>query len=243
MPKPPFSPCRVDLAEKLHTLDMRVLFSAMLPLAKGNDVFRAYTLGFLCHFVLDTTAHPYIEARFPGKSHTPAEIQMDLMMSDRVSRSEVPAPPRRFYRTRHLAELDAFLTALVKSLFSLDAGGAFRRSFRKWIAINSLSYDPANRKLRFFGALEQLVGAQGKLTGYLVSRHADPFDRLNLAHASWIAPWDPQNSRTESFIDLFERACAEAPALLRAAWNALATGEPDEALTAIGARRMDARPV
>ena len=243
MPKPLLRPCRVCLAEKLHTLDMRVLFSAMLPLARGNDVLSAYTLGFLCHFVLDTTAHPYIEARFSGKAHTPSEIQTDLMMTDLVSLPGVPAPPRKFYRTRHLSELDAFHAALARTLFSLDAKGAFRRSYRKWIAVNTLSFDPKNRKLRFFGALNRLFGGKGAPVGYLVSRHADPLDRLNRSHAPWSAPWDLENRRTESFIDLFEQACAEAPELMRTALSALETGEAEEALSMIRARRMDAKPV
>jgi hypothetical protein len=243
MPKPPFTPCCVDLAEKLHMLDMRVLFSAMLPLARNSDVLRAYALGFLCHFVLDTTAHPYIEARFSGKAHTPAEIQMDLMMADRMALSGVPASPARFYRTRHLSELDAFHTALTKALFSLETEGVFCRSFRKWIVVNTLSFDPKNRKRRFFGMLERLFGAPGKITNYLVSRHPDPSDRLNCSHSIWSAPWEPSHPRTESFVDLFERACAQAPELLRAVWTAFETGESSEALSAIGARRMDARPV
>jgi hypothetical protein len=244
MPKPLFAPYRVDLADKLHKLDMRELFAAMLPLARGNDALCAYVLGFLCHFVLDTTAHPYIEARFSGKAHTPAEIQMDLRMADRVAFPGVPTPPRHFYQTCHLNELDAFHAALAKSLFSLETKGVFRRSFRKWIAVNTLSYDPQNRKLRFFSALERFLGAEGKITGYLVSRHPDPNDRLNVSHDVWHAPWKPDCSRTESFVDLFDRACAETPELLHAAWAALHAGEcSEEALAAIGARRMDARPV
>lgn len=243
MPKPLLSACRVDLAEKLHTLDMRALFSAMVPLARGNDAITAYALGFLCHFLLDTTAHPYIEARFGGKAHTPAEIQIDLMMADLVSLPGVPAPPRRFYRTRRLNELDAFHAALSMSLYSQETKGVFRRSYRKWIAVNTLSFDPKNRKLRFFGALERLFQKEGNLTGYLVSRHADPADRLNGAHSDWSAPWDSEHQRTESFCDLFDRARAEAPGLMQAALFALQTGETAAALSAIGARRMDARPV
>lgn len=243
MPRPPFAPCRVGLAEQFHTLDMRVLFSAMVPLASGSAVLRAYTLGFLCHFVLDTTAHPYIEARFAGKAHTPAEIQMDLMLANRCAVSSVPAPPYRFYHTRHLSELDAFHAALVQSLFSLNTKGVFRRSYRKWIAVNSLSFDPKNRKLRFFGGLERFFDRPGKITAYLVSRHADAYDRLNLSHQPWSAPWDLGTVRTESFLDLFDRACAQAPGLFSAALSALETGDPVEALAAIGARRMDAKPV
>lgn len=243
MPKPLFAPSRVGLAQKLHETDAREIFLALLPLAQKSAATSAYLLGFFCHFLLDTNAHPYIEARFPGSLHTPAEIQIDLMMADRVALSGVPEKPRRFYRTNHLGELDGLHAALAKALFNTDSVGAFARGFRKWIVVNTISYDPNNRKLRFFGALERLLDIKGKLTGFLVSRHPDPDDRLNLKRAIWRAPWDEATQRTESFVDLFDRACAEGPALLNALYAALQGGEKEEALRLIGARRMDARPV
>ena len=246
MPKPLFRPCRADLAEKLHKSDMREVFSAMLPLAEGNDILTAYTLGFLCHFLLDTTAHPYIEARFAGKSHTPSEIQMDLMMTDRIGSNGVPLTPRLFYRTQHLGLLDSFHTGLVHSLLGAepsDTAGVFARSFRKWILVNTLSYDPKNHKYRLFGALERLFHRPGTVTGYLVSRHADPSDRLNLSHAAWCAPWEESSKQSESFCDLFDQAVQEAPKLLNIALDAIHTGKPDQALAVIGPRRMDARAV
>ena len=243
MPKPLFSPNRVDLAQKLHETDAREIFLAMLPLAKTSAETSAYLLGFFCHFLLDTNAHPYIEARFPGSLHTPAEIQIDLMMTDRVAFPGVPEKPRVFYRTKYLAELDGLHAALTKALFNTDSVGVFARSFRKWIVVNTISYDPNNRKLRFFGSFERLFDIKGKLTGFLVSRHPDPNDRLNLSHATWRAPWDAAAARTESFVDLFDRACAEAPALLNALYIALLGEDKEEALRLIGARRMDARPV
>ena len=243
MPRPLFTHDRVDLAQKLHETDMRTIFTAMLPLAQTSAPRRAYALGFLCHFLLDTNAHPYIEARYPGSLHTPSEIQIDLMMTARVALPGVPAPPRGFYHMAHLDELDALHATLSKALFGADSAGAFARGFRKWIIVNTLSYDPNNRKLRFFGALERRFHREGQLTGYLVSRHPDPNDRLNLHHAAWRAPWSATVERTESFVDLFDYACAEGAALLNAALVALEGGSPDEALLLIGARRMDARPV
>ena len=242
MPKPLFSQSRDDLAQKLHTQDARALFAALFPLARGSASNQAYVLGFLCHFLLDTNAHPYIEARFFGKAHTPAEIQIDLMMASRLTYPGVPEKPRVFYKTAHLKELDELHTQLSKSLFSLETRGGFARGFRKWIRVNTLSYDPNNRKLRFFSGLETLFQKQGKITSYLVSRHADPDDRLNLNHTVWRAPWD-ETARTESFVELFERACGEAPAVMNAALIAMTSGDSTEAIERIGARRMDARPV
>ena len=83
----------------------------------------------------------------------------------------------------------------------------------------------------------------GKLTGFLVAHHPDPDDRLNLKHAEWRAPWEAEHTRTESFVELFERASEEAPGLLNATLAAMQRGDAAEALNRIGARRMDARPV
>ena len=243
MPKPLFAESRLDLAEKLHTLDARALFAALFPLAGGSAPKQAYALGFLCHFLLDTNAHPYIEARFFGKAHTPAEIQIDLMMASRVAFPGVPEKPRKFYAWRHLDELDELHAKLIEQLFAMETRGSFSRGFRKWIRVNTLSYDPNNRKLRFFGALERLLGKPGLITSYLVSRHSDPADRLNGNNAVWRAPWDTETARTESFPDLFEHACLEAPALLNAALLAMQGGDAAEAIRLIGARWMDARPV
>ena len=243
MPKPLFAACRTDLAEMLHTLDARALFAALFPLAKDSAPKQAYVLGFLCHFLLDATAHPYIDARFSGAAHSPAEIQMDLMMTSRIGYAGVPEQPRRFYRTRCLRALDELHALLASALFSQDTRGAFARGYRKWIAVNTLSYDPHNRKLRFFSRIEKRLHAPGRITSFLVSQHPDPDDRLNLSHAVWRAPWDETLARTESFVDLFDRACAEAPGLMNAALSAMLSGDDAEAMERIGARRMDARPV
>jgi hypothetical protein len=242
-PKPLFSACREPLAENMHALDARVLFASMFRLSAENETLEAYTLGFLCHFLLDSIAHPYIEARFPGKAHSPAEIQFDLMMTDRTQSPGVPVPPKRFYRTKRIRELDTLHAKLCAALFDIQTAGDFARSFRKWILINTLSYDPDNRKLRFFGALERLLHKPGVLTGLLVAHHPDPNDRLNAKHDEWRAPWEPQTPRTESFPDLFDDACREAPALLDAALHAMRTNDMSEALRLIGPRRMDARPL
>ncbi len=242
MPKPLFAPCRVDLAARFHALDARTLFGAMLPLAAGDDARMAYTLGFLCHFLLDAAAHPYIEARFGGKLHTPSEIQMDLMMVERFAAPGWLTPPRRYYRTDSLDTLDALHAALCKTLFAEETAGVFRRGFHKWIAINSLSFDPENHKKDLFSAFGR-AGAPCRVCAYLVARHKDSNDRLNQRHAIWRAPWEPARARTESFTDLFTAACAEAPALLDAAAEAMLGGDATRALKLAGARRMDARPL
>lgn len=44
----------------------------------------AYLLGFLCHFVLDSTCHGYIEKKIhvSGLSHTEIEVEFDRALFD-----------------------------------------------------------------------------------------------------------------------------------------------------------------
>lgn len=59
----------------------------------------AYMYGFICHFVLDSECHPYIEKMIHtgGISHSEIEMELDrfLMTADRI-------PAARYLRTKHI---------------------------------------------------------------------------------------------------------------------------------------------
>lgn len=240
--KPLLKPSKLNLTQLQHGADARALFDAFANAAK-SDAQKAYTLGYLCHFLLDSTAHPYIEARFSGKLHTPAEIALDLMLIDRMPDARLPAPPKRLYRTSALNELDALHADVNETLFGSKTRGVFARSYHKWLLINAISYDPGNRKLRFFTALSHIFGFLKPAIPYLLSHHDDPNDRLNLTRAAWYAPWSPAQARTESFPDLFLAACDSAPALLDAACASIQSGERTAVDALLGARCMNAAPL
>lgn len=50
-----------------------------IPTAQDPEATLAYTLGFICHFALDSTCHPYIEqyVRSSGVSHCEIETEFD----------------------------------------------------------------------------------------------------------------------------------------------------------------------
>ena len=153
-----FRPAGVDLAGKLHALDGRVLFSAHAAACKGQRSHAApICWAFFVTFCWTPIAHPYIEARFFGcAAYTPAEIQMDLdddrpdpsFRGSRVRRSASftrTKPPARAGRAAH--------RELSKSLFPAGEKRAHLPAvFTSGSLVNSISYDPQKRKLRFFGA-------------------------------------------------------------------------------------------
>lgn len=231
LPKPLGRPCRAPMADLLHQLEGLRLFSTMADLSIGNPVCQAYTLGFACHFFLDWTTHPYIYARYPGRMHTPSEIAMDPLMVARLDDNRFLRPPKQVYKTVFLQELDGLHCALTEALFSVSDPGAYARAFKKWIRINTLSWDPKDNKYRIFGKL------MPKGADYLVSpARGMERDWLNLARL----PWSAAQGETASFPDLFLQGleiAAEGCDVLSAVMSGKNT---EAALTMFAGRNMNA---
>ncbi len=225
-PPPLCSPCRETFAGFLHGLPAKTLLPALFSSCEGKHARIAYTMGFLCHFVTDAAAHPYIEARFSGKAHTPAEIALDLALIRSLPQADLilPMPPKRLYDKSLLPELDRLHASLFFALGRGKTQGAFARSARKWIRLNALTYDPRGRKLRFFSALETALRIENGASRFLVAPHEDLCDRMNLSHAPWSAPWAKAELRTESFPDLIEAAYARCVPVLKFAYAVLCEG-------------------
>ena len=62
-----------------------------------DDRAVSYILGFICHFVLDSSCHPYIKRtmRSPGPSHTEMELEFDRFLIGAQRFSTAQLSPRR----------------------------------------------------------------------------------------------------------------------------------------------------
>lgn len=186
------------LADRLHAMDGRALFGALLALASQSDADFAYALGFICHFLLDNLAHPYIEARFPGRLHTPAEIAIDPLILAHAGERRLVAAPRALYDASLAQRVDALHAALFWKRFALRTDGDYARALPRWLWIANLQYDPRGRKRALFRPFPAV-------TRHLTTFGApDTEDLLNLAHTPW------GKGRTESFPELTARAAGEA---------------------------------
>ncbi len=228
-PPPVGNRARTDLADLLHALDGRRLFAAMLPLCGDNDALFCYTLGFLCHFLLDNRTHPYISSRFPGKLHTPAEIAIEPLMVERGGDPRFLTPPTDFYTANGTAAVDALHARLFWRLFALRTEGLYCRALRKWLRVNDLQFDPHGKKRAL---LRPLPGA----TCYLLTfGMPDERDLLNLRHTPWGA-----DRHAESFPELFDAASREAAAQIALAVKLRDTGEYTPLLQTLEGRTADA---
>lgn len=182
----------------------------------------AYITGFLGHYTLDCTAHPYIYAFTnynPGikpkhteyfGQHAYLETELDNQMLWRFKHMR----PTNFHQnaTIHLSSLEKSVVAMMltyayHNTYNVFVNSAVIRGALHWMQTGTkLVNDPSGQKKVMVRLVEKYALDRPFISPMLPSDRyqfvADPF---NDAHRTWEHPWTGQKS-TETFLDLFEKA-------------------------------------
>ena len=213
LPPTPFIPHQKKHGNVLHGLDCSMLFSALFDAA--DESMRPYLYGFLTHIALDSTLHPYVEAKHRGSAHTRFEGVIDSIVFKKTV-DEIPY--REIFRKRTDAKaIDALLARVSETLCGAHVSGAYVRGLRKFHRLVPFLYDPKSRRYRVLRFFERPIKKPGLVSDYLIGPdHEDPEGCMNLSRGSWVSPWEPDRVRDESVPMLFDEAKTLAVALIRA---------------------------
>lgn len=231
LPPTPFIPHVKKHGNALHNLDASVLFKALCTAA--NQELHPYLFGFLTHIALDSTLHPYVEARHTGIDHTRFEGVIDSIVcedtKDRISYETILK-----HRT-DVKAIDALLADASEALHLREVRGAYTRSYRKFRRLVPFLYDPTGRRYRALLKTERLFHKDGLISAFLLAApRADTEDCMNRSHAPWSAPWKPEQQRNESVPELLDEAEALAVRWIRL----LQAGETESLFAALRNRTM-----
>jgi hypothetical protein len=228
LPPTPFIPHQKKHGNLLHAQDCFALFSALAD--ASDELLHTYLLGFLTHIALDSTLHPYIEAKHRGLDHTRFEGVIDSIV---YAETKTAIPYREILMRRASTDrIDALLADASKALCGASVSGAYTRSARKFSRLAPFLFDPKGGRFRAILRVERLFKKEGLLSAFLLAaERSDEEDCMNLSRSEWTSPWEPDRIRTESVPMLFDEAEALAVSLIRAyeaddreALNALLSG-------------------
>lgn len=201
--------------------------------ASDARVGRAWALGFLGHFALDRTAHPFVIgqqqalcaadtglARAAREVHAVIESDVDTWILWEKRRSTVAESPvadnlmrtARVERVAGALVSQAALATLGAEVSPHEYGAAVRDYERLCRVI-----EPAGSvRVRRIGALERALRGRSAAEAHAhYVRRDDACPAANLEHRGWRDPFDGV-TRTESFADLFDEARLLYPALAEA---------------------------
>ncbi len=231
------------LGNLLHTRRTGAFLCALCRRAKdGSEVERAYAMGFLTHYALDSTVHPYVYAhsvdkhgKYSSLLHMRLEKRWDTLFYRQDGHRSTPVIMPGVAETRPVWEQIADLWAVaINDVFPEECvtretvlkalGGAER--------VNRLTHSPSGVKYGAVWVLERVIGKAGLATSQMAPRFLPRADITNADHAQWRAPAYPDTPRDEGLMELYDRAVKRATELLTAARGYFGGTLPEEAFAA-----------
>ncbi len=199
-----------------------------------NPKVLAALYGHLTHYILDSTAHPFIiyksgeynpkkpETRKYNGKHTQLEMQIDAYMYEQ----RYNKPFCKFKIHKHLITKEKFGSELLnilnetydKTYSKKHIGKKYQRGCQNmYYSYKFLITDATGLKKKLYKLIDQLFPHKFNKYEYF-SSHITTIDKkiLNMEHKEWTNPWDNNKKSTQSFLDLYEKATKEAIKLFNA---------------------------
>ncbi|WP_080799838.1 zinc dependent phospholipase C family protein [Arabiibacter massiliensis] len=201
-----------------------------------REVGRAYALGFLCHYTLDSTMHPFVffheyrltDAGEPGLSradgsevHGVIESELDELVLF-AKRGQTVAT---FNPSAEILNASDFALSVISKMYAYVAltvygeiipATMFATAVKDFRVAQRLFYSPSGRKRALIGRIEELArpfSFYKSMSHRPVELAESDFD--NRAHEPWENPFTGEE-RTVGFWDLFDEALEKAQANIAA---------------------------
>lgn len=193
-----------------------------------HEVLAAYYLGFICHYYLDKTVHPYvyylqgeIKKRRPKRSahaiHARIEAELDSIFYEIFYRKPVTMfPLQKYLQLSHAKKtiLAKMLQALLRQVYGQDVRlDEIVKCFDDFVTISKLMYDHVGLFSSVYTAVGKHSFAAQNLTNH-VKHKLILTDTANFNERVWYHPEDTSIRCNKSVVTLFNEAKVRARAVL-----------------------------
>lgn len=183
----------------------------------------AYILGFIGHYSLDVTCHPYIyyksdhftnlkrSSSYDFGKHVSLETDIDHvilqhyknLLPSQFDYSSAVTPSK--HEKTVLAQL---LFRSINNTFTNNKThiGTITHAINSFIKLNKLMKDPSGKKKAKVRKIEQFVFKHCVISAMIPSdRKIKYVDPCNIQHNTWHNPWYPEQNHSESIFDLMNK--------------------------------------
>ena len=219
------------LGGTMHRYKILRCFQTLSRLAARKNValYYPYLAGFLCHYILDRTAHPYVMAMIEQPLTEPYEELSDSA-KHKTCESDLDAAVIHNYisgeqysfRSSSLLPGDRYTQQEIGRLMAQAAwdvygvsikAGQVARSMTGMIQAYSFLHDENGKRREEIRGLEALINQRGELSSLIRPLAPLPEDCANLRRQPWHVPGESQE-HTETFFELMEQAMPTAADLM-----------------------------
>lgn len=213
-----FKPNIANIMHKKRTGDFfRSLIDAVSIFDKKKDyeIAYAYIQGFMGHYLLDTTMHPYVYSRV-GTSvskqtlgiHFGLETDIDrevLMHYKGVRQNDFSHVSVISLSKREKNIIARLLNSAILKTYGITITTTLIKASIVSFGIESiLLSDPKMTKHRFISFIENHTLGYGLVSPLLVNECRHSEDPCNEAHREWVNPWEPSMRGTASVFEMLD---------------------------------------
>ena len=241
------------VGSQMHDSNLGLFFMYMADFIKESkspaqrQILFAYTAGFLVHYGVDVHTHAYVYGRThnpPGSRikesarHRHFETSIDVLMLERMygrrpgdyKQWQLISPEKVHLRVAAAAMSDGIREIYGRDIGPVDVYHAMQQMARFTGYLQSRS----GRRKRWLSKAEGLTVGANIISGLVhMQEVTDGYDYLNLEKLPWSAPWTPEELRTESFVELFDAAVADATKMTQAMYDYIYNGLPRDELAGV----------
>lgn len=212
-----------ELGNKVHASHVNEFYDMAFDLIQKeqDEILKkamiSYVAGHLCHWALDSHAHPYIfykTGSYSGLSasmHHRFESMLDAMMLMKIRNETIKT--FKFYLLAKQSPYSAkavsgIYVPIIKEVFNETISEKqIKDALDDWYKIQTYLYDPLGAKTKMLKAYEKKIKQPWLYSGNVVPHKIDSaFDVLNEKKEAWCYPTDENKTSDESFMEIFNRA-------------------------------------
>ena len=196
------------IADRMHDTETNKLFKSFLSYIKdhpSNEVY-SYMAGFLCHFALDVSIHPYVYYKVgqykkedPSTHHMRGlhlkferSIDAALIEYDIGKKAhKFPIQPYTFPTKKPPKELIDLYQHVMKDRYQFEEGGQmFMHSVQSmYRVLKYIVRDRTGLKKQFYKILNKIFHKEDMFFSDLsMFHHLEDYDYLNQTNTSWLHP-------------------------------------------------------
>lgn len=233
-----------------HETQSQEFFINLLHYIKENKIqdsdTYSFLMGFICHYVLDSTIHPFVYYKTgffqKGKPETykynNVHLFMEVFLDNDMIRRREKTNPYKYSISKNCFDTRPFSTELnhtiqysfVHTFYQKNMDKIYYKSLKQMkMAMTLFRRDPYGIK-KFFYKLADTVTPRSCFRFEAISYHyplEDRFNFLNSNHSLWRNPALYKKTSKESFVDLYVDAIKKAKTIICASFDYLDGKEID----------------
>lgn len=233
------------LGTQMHALPPDKLFSLFSEYCvkhKNDEIARSYAAGFLCHFLLDSDAHPYVYAKqaeiieaehikhLQGCVHFRIEHALDAEMlkrCDNISPAEFDYSAAVTDDERVISGCAKITAYVINSAMSVHVTPQqLKQGYRDLLKLQQSLCDGSGVKHVLVSFVERVALCPRTFSSFVRIKRADNTqDYANFSHRLWRNPYDEHDvGKVCDFAQLFDESCKNSEKIAEQYINAILNG-------------------